>query len=90
MDKAHEKEYQLVADRVIELSRNPINLRTTKDILKIHSYLFKNMYEWAEQYRKVNISKQENVFTTMQAFGSRIYMNSFLEDFREMYIIGKK
>ncbi|WP_442774185.1 Fic/DOC family protein [Lactococcus hircilactis] len=83
-DKAHEKEYQLTADRVIELARNPINVWTVKDILKIHGYLFQDMYDWAGQYRKVNISKQGNAFMAMQAFGSaETYMNSLLEDFHE-------
>ncbi|WP_155723341.1 Fic family protein [Lactococcus cremoris] len=64
------------------MARNLINVRTVKNILKIHGYLFQDMYDWAGEYRKVNISKKGNAFMANQACGSaKTYINSLLEGF---------
>lgn len=82
--EAHEKEYKMAADRGAELLEKPILVHSVKNILKIHGYLFQNLYDWAGEYRKVNISKQGNAFMAMQSFGSaETYVNRLLEDFRE-------
>jgi cell filamentation protein len=65
---ALEKEYQLSAERVLELGIKPIAVRSMKDVLAIHRFLFQDMYTWAGEYRKVNISKSGKAFMAMQAF----------------------
>lgn len=52
--------------------------------MKVHGYIFQDVYDWAGQYRKVNISKQGNAFMAMQAFDTaETYMNSLLDDFHK-------
>lgn len=81
---AHEKEYESVLMRLLELEIRPIFVHSVKDILSIHGYIFQDVFKWAGQYRKVNISKQGNAFMAMQAFGSaETYMNSLLNNFHQ-------
>ena len=42
------------------------------DVQKIHHYLFSEIYEWAGEYRKVNISKSGDSFMPLQSFGTGI------------------
>jgi cell filamentation protein len=59
---ALEKEYQLSAERVLELSVKPVAVRSMKDARAIHRFMFQDMYAWAGEYRKVNISKSGKAF----------------------------
>ena len=65
---ALEKEYQLSAERVLELGMKPIVARSMKDVRAIHRYIFQDMYTWAGEYRKVNISKSGKAFMARGAF----------------------
>jgi cell filamentation protein len=82
--KQRELEYRKVASQALRLVANPIEVYAVKDILAIHRFLFQDLYWWAGQYRKVNISKQGNAFMAMQSFGSaEQYMNSLLTDYHQ-------
>ncbi|MDR2976938.1 MAG: Fic family protein [Streptococcaceae bacterium] len=82
--RAYEMEYESVLMRLLELEVRPIFVHSMKDILRVHAYIFQDIYEWAGQYRKVNISKQGNAFMAMQAFGSaETYMNLLISDFQK-------
>jgi cell filamentation protein len=65
---ALEKEYQLSAERVLELSVKPVAVRSMKDVRAIHRFIFQDMYTWAGEYRKVNISKSGKAFMARTAF----------------------
>lgn len=62
------REYQLVTTKVLDLYFSPILVHSMKDVCKIHFMLFSELYEWAGNYRKVNISKQGKAFMAMQSF----------------------
>ncbi|GHU49813.1 cell division protein Fic [Clostridia bacterium] len=79
---ALEKEYQLSAERVLELSIKPISVHSMKDVRAIHRFIFHDMYTWAGTYRTVNISKAGNAFMTRQAFDSG---EEYLDTLIEMY-----
>lgn len=82
--EANLNEHYLATRRIIDLSYNPIMVHSVKDILKIHAYIFQDIYDWAGHYREVNISKQGNAFMAMQAFGTaESYMNSLLDNFHK-------
>ncbi|MBG9366687.1 Fic family protein [Streptococcus sp. NLN64] len=66
--KAQELEFRLVASKTIKLFGNPIEVHSVSDILAIHQFLFGEMYEWAGQYRCVNISKSGKAFLPIQSF----------------------
>lgn len=81
-EKLQQAEYRTVASQVLKLIARPIEVHSVKDILKIHEFLFQDLYWWAGQYRKVNISKQGHAFMAMQSFGTaESYMNSLLQDY---------
>ena len=76
---ALEKEYQLAAERVLELSMNPLSVRSMKDVRAINRYIFQDMYVWAGEYRNVNISKSGKAFMPRAAFETgEEYMDSLI------------
>lgn len=80
--KAREIEYRLVASQSLKLFFKPIEVKTVVDILKIHQFLFGDIYRWAGQYRRVNISKDGNAFMPIQSFDTaEKYLNHLLFEF---------
>ncbi|WP_303974272.1 Fic family protein [Streptococcus merionis] len=81
-EKASHNEHILTTKRVLDLSLNPIMVNSVKDILKIHHYIFQDSYEWAGEFRQVNVSKSGNAFLPIQSFESgQAYLNSLIKDF---------
>lgn len=52
------QEYQLVRTKALDIYIYPILVHLMKDVCKIHFMLFSELYEWAGNYRKVNISNK--------------------------------
>lgn len=73
------KEYEITVNRLFDLTLRPIEVQSMSDIREIHHYLFEELYDWAGQYRKVNISKDGNAFMAMQAFDTgEQYLNQLI------------
>ncbi|EAC2412722.1 cell filamentation protein Fic [Listeria monocytogenes] len=73
------KEYEITVNRLFDLTFRPIEVQSMSDIREIHHYLFEELYDWAGQYRKVNISKAGNAFMAMQAFDTgEQYINQLI------------
>ena len=51
-----------VSKRVEELFEKPSKIKDSESLLKIHFYLFQDVYKWAGQVRTVNISKDGKQF----------------------------
>ena len=82
--KARELEYRMVASKSLKLFINPILVYSVEDILKIHQFLFEDMYHWAGEFRKVNISKSGNAFMPIQSFDTAIiYLNNLIDRFHD-------
>ena len=82
--KARELEYQSVASQSLKLFLHPIEVHSVSDILKIHRYLFGDIYSWAGYYRKVNISKSGDAFMPIQSFDmAEKYLNRLLFEFHD-------
>ena len=82
--KARELEYKTVASQSMKLFFNPIEIKSTQDILAVHRFLFKEIYQWAGEYRKVNISKNGNAFMPMQSFDmAETYLNSLISKYHK-------
>ena len=75
---AKNNEHLYVSKRLADLYMLPIPVYSMTDILKIHKYLFQDVYSWAGQYRKVNITKSGNPFMSIQSFSSA---ENFINDF---------
>lgn len=81
---AKNNEYLHVSKRLADLYIQPILVYSTNDIQKIHNYLFQDVYSWAGQYRKVNISKSGNPFMSIQSFNSaEEYLNDLLNTYHQ-------
>jgi cell filamentation protein len=63
-----EHEYRLSSQRLLDLVYEPLLVRSMADVRKIHAHLFGELYGWAGEYRKVNISKDGKPFMALQSF----------------------
>ena len=82
--KARELEYHMVASQSLKLFINPIQVYSVEDILKIHQFLFEDMYHWAGEFRKVNISKSGDAFMPIQSFDTaHTYLNHLIDTFHD-------
>lgn len=76
---ASQKEFELVAHRLLDLVQKPLEIHSMSDICMVHKRLFGEMYLWAGKYRTVNITKGQTNFMPRQAFtNSEDYINSLL------------
>ncbi len=58
-DELKEKEAEITFERLVELYENPIQGNFDKEHWKeIHKYLFGDLYDWAGEYRYVNMQKK--------------------------------
>lgn len=65
-DKLHDAERKLTALRIMELVENPIQGKfDLKHLMKIHGYIFQDIYSWAGKIRRVDIAKG-NMFCKVQ------------------------
>ena len=84
---ALEKEYQLSSERILELNIKPIAVRSMNDVRAIHRFIFQDMYSWAGEYRKVNISKSGNSFMAKESFVmGEEYLNDLICTYHETAI----
>lgn len=84
LEHALKKEYQLSAERILELSVKPISVRSMKDVCEIHRFIFQDMYEWSGKYRTVDISKSGNAFMAREAFDTgETYINTLIQMYWE-------
>lgn len=75
-------EYRIVASQTLKLFMTPIEVLTVEDVLKIHWFLFHQIYSWAGHYRQVNISKSGKAFLPIQSFGvAESYLNRLLANY---------
>ena len=83
-NSAKNNEHLHVSKRLADLYIQPILVYSTDDIQKIHKYLFQDVYSWAGQYRRVNISKSGNPFMSIQSFNSaEEYLNDLLNTYHQ-------
>ena len=82
LEELKNKEYSLVASKILELYLQPILVNSIDDIYKIHSFLFSDIYWWTGQCRKVNISKNNKPFIPIQSFPTaENYINHLISNY---------
>ena len=65
-EELQEKEAEITFERLVELYENPIQGNFDEEHWKqIHRYIFGDLYDWAGEYRYVNMQK-ETGFTNVQ------------------------
>ncbi len=71
-----------VQKRLIELQNKPITIKKTSDLLKIHKHLFQDVYDWAGEPRKVEISKSGRQFLFTNSFDTAFnFIDSLLDEY---------
>lgn len=84
IEEAYRNEHLFVTRRLADLRLEPIQVYSMRDILAIHNYLFQDVYAWAGQYRKVNISKSGNPFMPIQSFNTaETHMNHLIHSYHQ-------
>ena len=84
IEEAYRNEHLFVTRRLADLRLEPIHVYSMSDILAIHNYLFQDVYAWAGQYRKVNISKSGNPFMPIQSFNTaETHMNHLIHSYHQ-------
>ena len=82
IEEAYRNEHLFVTRRLADLRLKTIEVYSISDILAIHKYLFQDVYAWAGQYRKVNISKNGNPFMSIQSFSTaQAYINRLIHTY---------
>ena len=74
-----------VSKRVEELFEKPIKIKDSESLLKIHHYLFQDVYKWAGQVRTVNISKGGKQFFDGERFDNAFkYVDTLIIDYQKL------
>lgn len=74
-----------VTKRVEELFDNPIIIKDSNSLLKIHKHLFQDVYKWAGQVRTVNISKDGKPFFYGERFDIAFqYVDNLILEYRKI------
>jgi cell filamentation protein len=72
-----------VSQRLEELFENPLKIKDSSVLIKIHFHLFQDVYPWAGKVRTVNISKDGKPFFDGERFSSAFqYIDSLIEEYR--------
>lgn len=84
IEEAYRSEHLFVTRRLADLRLKAIEVHSISDILAIHKYLFQDVYSWAGQYRKVNISKNGSPFMAIQSFHTaETYINNLIHTYHQ-------
>ena len=74
-----------VTKRLQELYENPIKIKESEDLFKIHRHLFQDIYIWAGKKRIVEISKGGKQFFPTTNFDNGFkYINSLISEFSQI------
>lgn len=80
-----------VASRSEQLLKNPIKIKYSYDLLKIHKFLFQDVYDWAGEVRKVEIAKGGRQFLPMHSFNEAFaYIDGLLSELNNIQNLNKK
>jgi cell filamentation protein len=74
-----------VSNRIEELLENPIKIKDSSSLLKIHHHLFQDIYDWAGKVRTVNISKNGKPFFNGERFDKAFqYLDTLISEYRTL------
>ena len=74
----------LTSKRLEELNLRPIPIKSAYSLLDVHRYIFQDVYGWAGETRKVDISKHGKQFITATSFGQAFFfIDGLISKFRK-------
>ena len=72
-----------VAKQIRELYENPIEIKRIENLFEIHKHLFQDIYAWAGEKRKVEISKEGKQFFPTTHFENAFkYIDTLISDYK--------
>ena len=81
----------VVAKRIQELNKKPIEIKGIESLFLIHKYLFQDVYAWAGKKRVVEISKEGKQFFPTTFFENAFqFINSLILDYKKIPINNKR
>jgi len=79
-----------VAKRIQELYEKPIKIKGADSILSIHKHLFQDVYSWAGERRRVEISKGGKQFFSTTHFDNAFrFIDTLVSDYKNITKIDK-
>lgn len=80
-----------VSRRLEELHEKPLKIKGSNSLIRIHQYLFQDVYEWAGKTRSVNISKDGKPFFEGERFEMGFkYIDNLILEYRNIKTDNKK
>ena len=74
-----------VAKRIQELYEKPIKIKGADNLLSIHRHLFQDVYSWAGERRKVEISKAGKQFFSTTHFDNAFrFIETLISDYKKI------
>ncbi len=74
-----------VSIRLEELEKHPLKIKNIFTLLDIHKYLFQDVYSWAGEIRKVEISKGGKQFFPLSYFNNAFsYIDTLISEYRNI------
>lgn len=74
-----------VAKRIQELYEKPIKIKGADSLLSIHRHLFQDVYSWAGEKRKVEISKEGKQFFPTTHFDNAFrFIDTLISDYKNI------
>ncbi|MCD6544403.1 MAG: Fic family protein [Flavobacteriaceae bacterium] len=74
-----------VAKRIQELYEKPIKIKGADNLLSIHRHLFQDVYSWAGERRKVEISKAGKQFFSTTHFDNAFrFIDTLISDYKKI------
>ena len=74
-----------VAKRIQELYEKPIKIKVVDSLLSIHRHLFQDVYSWAGEKRKVEISKAGKQFFPTTHFDNAFrFIDTLISDYKNI------
>jgi len=84
-DDLHFFESVAVTKRIQEFYENPIKIKGVESLFEIHKHLFQDVYEWAGEKRKVEISKEgKQFFPTTHFDNALVYIDNLITDYKKL------
>ncbi len=75
----------IVSKRLQELYEEPIEIKGAESLFTIHKYLFQDIYAWAGEKRRVEISKEGKQFFPIDYFENALkYIDVLILEYREL------
>ena len=74
-------EARFVTFRIVALRKHGLKIESVFDVQKIHKFIFEPLFDWAGEFRTIDMYKREQILSGMSvAYSSCAYIKEDLED----------